>query len=206
MAQASKINPISTAAPKILVDNDQFTQTEEQISSKDSKTAKGEPESTQGKINIDLKAYSHIPSLAAVSVGIAFGAARIIAAKCLLKIFPWIVAAITPLSPPSAGLSIIYGTAMAIWCLLVPFFEEMLYRDKLKNPTFTSVVKNSIVFGLMHGLLPGSVSLRMARIFMSTIGGFFYCGAKILGKDTYSPAIAHSMYNLNSAFGIFRLS
>jgi len=67
-------------------------------------------------------------------------------------------------------------------------------------------MKNSIAFGLVHGLYSGSISLRVARILMSTVGGFFYCGAKMLGKDTYSPAIAHSMYNLNSALGIFKLS
>ncbi len=204
MATASKINPISTAAPKNLV-NDQFTQIEEGVSSKDSEAVEGDSESTQEKINIYLRAYSHIPSISAVSVGIAFGAARVVAAKGLVKTFPWIAGAIALLSPPSTGISIAYGTAMVIRCILVPLLEEAQYRHEL-NPTFTSVMKNSIVFGLMHGLLPGSASLRAARIFMSTIGGFFYCGARILGKDTYSPVIAHSMYNLNTAFEIFRLS
>lgn len=135
--------------------------------------------------------YSHIPTFAAIATGVAFGAARIGAGELLNGYF---LASSGAAALPPVSLMMI--TFVAFRCILVPFFEEAMFRKDLLNPTAKEVVRSSVLFGLMHGLLPGSLEVRMARVFASTIGGFFYCGARVVGGDTWSSAIAHSMYNL----------
>lgn len=151
--------------------------------------------------NSILTTYSHIPSFRALFVGLTVGIARIITAKYLLKPVPWISTIALSSSSPALGLLNI--TLLATKAIIVPLLEESVFRKNLETSNFANIMKNSILFGLMHGFLPGPVESRIARIFMSTIGGFFYCGAKIIGKDTWSSAIAHSMYNFNTVFGFF---
>ena len=137
---------------------------------------------------IDL--YSHIPSPRTIACGAAFGIARIWCGKTIEDYFS--------LSFEAKALPQSYSviSLMVIKSILVPFLEEAIYRKNLDNPTLKQVIKNSVVFGLVHGILPGSKADRITRVFLSTIGGLFYCSAKIAGGDVWSPAIAHSMYNL----------
>jgi len=83
MLEPSKLNP-SNADPSIFDGKDLDTQKDDKISLQDNKkTIKENPESVQ---TIDLKDYLRLPSLSAVTAGIAFGAARIIERS--IKNFP----------------------------------------------------------------------------------------------------------------------
>ncbi len=136
-----------------------------------------------------LGPYSHIPSSYAIVSGAAFGAARILCAKAVENRFSLVTPVTLPTSYLIIALTIVRGIAG-------PFCEEYIFRKDLNNPTFSAVIKSSVGFGLIHGLLPGSMEMRITRVCLSTIGGFFYCGARIAGGDLWSSALAHSMYNL----------
>jgi membrane protease YdiL (CAAX protease family) len=84
--------------------------------------------------------------------------------------------------------------------LAAPFLEEPFFRGQLsKESKYQMLLANAVVFGAMHGLMKGSPELRIARVFMSTIGGLYYCAAQSITGDLWAPTIAHLM---NNAFSL----
>lgn len=139
--------------------------------------------------------YLQTPPLYAIACGVGFGAARIFAGHALSKYPFFAITGVISTSPLSSLLAVAY---LILRGIAVPFFEEAVFRANLTNPTAEEILKNSALFGLLHGLLPGSLEARLTHIVSSAIGGIFYCGARSMGGNLWSSAIAHSMYNLRS--------
>lgn len=136
--------------------------------------------------------YLSPPSLHVVACGVGFGTARICAGHLLSKL-PFFAAAGVVETQTFGLLAVAY---LIVRCIAIPFFEEAAFRKNLNNPSCKQILENAIYFGLIHGLMPGPIETRTGRIISSAIGGLFYCGARVVGGNLWSSAIAHSMYNL----------
>ncbi|MCB1110967.1 MAG: CPBP family intramembrane metalloprotease [Chlamydiia bacterium] len=141
-------------------------------------------------LNNVLQTYSHRPSAQTVAIGIGIALARIGAAQLCTRYIPMIKASQGSLKLDLAGaLTVTSGLA-------APFLEEHLFRKNINKDTpIPHILLNAIVFGAVHGLIPGSSQRRISRVFMSTIGGVFYGSAQKLTGDIWAPLIAHLMYN-----------
>lgn len=140
--------------------------------------------------------YSHIPTYKTVMVGIGIGVVRVATSRLCLSSLPWLNKLLKP-APQKLTPAILIPIATG---LAVPFLEEPLFRGQFsKESKYQMLLANAVVFGAMHGLIKGSPELRAARVFMSTIGGLYYCAAQSITGDLWAPTIAHLM---NNAFSL----
>ena len=136
--------------------------------------------------------YSHAPSYKTVMIGMSLGVMRIATSRLCLNSLPWLNKILKP-PPKKWNPAILLPVATA---LAAPFLEEPLFRGQLsKKSKYQMLLANAVIFGAMHGFLKGSLELRAARVFMSTIGGLHYCAAQNITGDLWAPTIAHLMYN-----------
>ena len=140
--------------------------------------------------------YSHIPEYKTIMLGLGIGVLRVATSRLCINSLPWLNKLLKP-APMKLTPAVLIPIATG---LAAPFLEEPLFRGQLsKKSKYQMLLANAVVFGAMHGFIKGSPELRIARVFMSTIGGLYYCAAQSITGDLWAPTIAHLM---NNAFSL----
>ncbi len=136
--------------------------------------------------------YSHIPEYKTIMVGLGIGVLRVATSRLCINSLPWLNKLLKP-APMKLTPAALIPIASS---LTAPFGEEPLFRGHLsKESKYHILLANAVVFGALHGLISGSPEWRISRVFMSTIGGLYYCAAQSITGDLWAPTIAHLTYN-----------
>ncbi|CCB88226.1 CPBP family intramembrane glutamic endopeptidase [Simkania negevensis] len=144
-----------------------------------------------------FRPYFHVPTVRTVAIGLGIGAGALVTTYFCFESCPWFgkTFAGVELLPKTESKAILYGLGLVVG-VVTPFFEESQHRAKLENPSHLDIGINSLFYGLISGLLPGSLELRVARVFLGTLTGLFFCAARVAADDVWAPAIAHTLCNL----------
>lgn len=144
-----------------------------------------------------FRPYFHVPTVRTVAIGLGVGAGALVTTYFCFETCPWFGKAFegVELLPKTESKTILYGLGLVVG-VVTPLFEESQHRAKLENPSQLDIGINSLFYGLVSGLLPGSLELRVARVFLGTLSGTFFCVARVAADDVWAPAIAHSLCNL----------
>jgi len=148
-------------------------------------------------IQAAFRPYYHVPSIRTVAIGLGIGTGALVTTYFCFENSPFLTNAFegVELLPQTDSTALLAALTLTIG-VVGPFFEESQHRADLEKPSQLGMVINSLCYGLIAGLLPGSVELRVARVFLGTLTGLYFCAARVAADDIWAPAIAHSLCNL----------
>lgn len=148
-----------------------------------------------------LKTYSHRPELQTVAVGLGIGLLRLGAGQYLIQKIPFLK------KLQGQPIQLQWKNALfPMISLIAPFAEEHWFRKSItKDSSYSDIVINAVMFGALHGLIPGNTEQRIGRIFSSSVGGLFYGAAQKATGDCWAPALAHFMWNAVGVYNGYKL-
>jgi len=148
-------------------------------------------------IQAAFRPYYQTPSFDTVVVGLGIGALALATTYFCFNNSTWLTNSFAeaPLLPKTNSIPLLASLVLIIG-VVAPFFQESQHRATLENPTGAGILTNSLCYGVVSGLMPGSVDLRIARVFLGTVVSLFFCAARVQTGSVWGSAIASSLYNL----------